>query len=444
MNPSSPPSASRLVEADRVHRDAYISQAVFEQEQRQFFAATWNFVAHASQVPQPGDYVTLDLAGRPLLVLRQDDGGIGVFYNRCAHKGSKLYTNAKGKAGKILLCPYHAWSYRLDGSPQGIPLRQEYADSALAQSQSGQGLTRVGAVAIHRDFVFVRLNPEGIGFEEYFGPSLQWLDNMADRSPTGRLVVSGGIIRNEIRCNWKVYLENINDVVHPVSTHESAGRSAKNVWESQPHPQGEPLPMAVEQMLPFASGYDFFNRLDAEVYPNGHCAVAVGLSTHTGYAYPQDYQDALAQAHGAQRAQEVLSKAPQNSTLFPSIAVKGAPLVMRVLRPLAANRMMLEAWSFRAEGAPDLLNERAITYNRLVFSPMSIVAHDDIHLFECVQKGLEADGNEWVSLHRGHNAADPAGDEDVRDVKPCKGSSELLLRNHFRAWAKFMAEAGNA
>lgn len=436
--------ASGLVQQDRVHRDAYISQAVFEQEQRTFFAATWNFVAHASQLPQPGDYVTLDLAGRPLVVVRQPEGGIGVFYNRCAHKGSKLYTNAQGKAGKILLCPYHAWSYRLDGSPQGIPLRQEYAESALTQSESGQGLTRVGAVAVYRDFIFVRLDPEGIGFEAYFGDALQWLDSMADRSPTGRLVVSGGIIRNEIRCNWKVYLENINDVVHPVSTHESAGKSARGIWESQPHAPDEPLPMAVEQMLPFASGYDFFNRLDAEVYPNGHSALAVGLSTHTGYAYPQDYQDALVLAHGAQRAEEVLTKAPQNVVLFPSIAVKGAPLVMRVLRPLAADRMLLEAWSFRAEGAPDLLNERAITYNRLVFSPMSIVAHDDVHLFECVQKGLESEGNEWISLHRGHDAAHPADDEVVQSVKPCKGSSELLLRNHYRAWAKFMAEAQEA
>ena len=109
---------------------------------------------------------------------------------------------------------------------------------------------------------------------------------------------------------------------------------------------------------------------------------------------------------------------------------------MRVVRPLAADRMLVEAWSFRAEGAPDLLAERAMTYNRLVFSPMSIIAHDDIHLFESVQKGLAAEGNEWVSLHRGH-AAD---EQEVTGTTPCKGTSELLMRNQFRAWAQFMAE----
>ncbi|MBB1649272.1 Rieske 2Fe-2S domain-containing protein [Delftia sp. UME58] len=435
MNTSSESLLSHIVQADRVHRDAYTSEALFEQEQRRFFAATWNFVAHASQLPESGDYVTLDLAGRPLLVVRQADAGIGVFYNRCAHKGTKLYTNERGHAGRVLQCGYHAWSYRLDGSTMGIPLRQEYAQSSLSQCQAGRGLSRVGAVAVHRDFIFVRLDEQGMGFEEYFGASLQWLDNMADRSPTGKLTVAGGIVRSTIRCNWKMYLENINDTIHPVSTHESAGKAAKIIWSHQP--EGQEMPLSMEQMLPFASGYDFFSRMDAELYPHGHSALAVNFSTHTGYAYPQPYLDALAQAHGFGHAEQVLARAPQNSVLYPSIAVKGAPLVMRVIRPLAVDRTLVEAWSLRAEGAPDLLHERAMTYNRLVFSPMSIVAHDDIHLFESVQQGLKAQGNEWVSLHRGS----APGHEEVTEPTPCKGTSEQLMRNQFQAWARFMGSA---
>ena len=426
-------SVAHLVEADRVHRDAYISDTVFAQEQRRFFAATWNFVAHASQLPNTGDYVTLDLAGRPLLVVRQSDRSIKVFYNRCAHKGSKLYTKERGNT-KMLQCAYHAWSYKLDGSKLGVPLRQEYEESRLSESPSGQGLTPVGAVEVYRDFVFVRLDRQGMDFHRYFGTSLQWLDNMVDRSPSGKLEVASGIIRNVIRCNWKMYLENINDTVHPVSTHESAGKAAKAVWEQQAGDQ--PMPIAVEQMLPFASGYDFFIKMDAEVYPHGHSALAVTLSTHAGYAYPQDYLDELNASLGEARAHEVLSKAPQNSVLYPCIAVKGAPLVMRVIRPLAADRMLIEAWSFCAVGAPELLNERAMTYNRLVFSPMSIVAHDDVHLFESVQQGLHSEGNEWVSLHRGSN-----GEPDVvTDTVACSGTNELLMRNQFQAWVQFMAD----
>ncbi|MBS0344273.1 MAG: oxidoreductase, partial [Proteobacteria bacterium] len=129
----------------------------------------------------------------------------------------------------------------------------------------------------------------------------------------------------------------------------------------------------------------------------------------------------------------VLTRSPQNSVLFPSLSVKGSPQAIRVIRPLAANRTLVEAWAFRAEGAPELLFERALSYNRLVFSPMSVVAHDDVHLFESMQKGLRAEGNEWVSLHRDHRPGDAeAAPQDVN------GTSELLMRNQFRAWAEFM------
>lgn len=68
---------------------------------------------------------------------------------------------------------------------------------------------------------------------------------------------------------------------------------------------------------------------------------------------------------------------------------------------------------------------------------MSIVAHDDIHLFESVQQGLKAQGNEWVSLHRGS----APGHEEVTEPTPCKGTSEQLMRNQFQAWARFMGSA---
>ncbi|MET3515072.1 phenylpropionate dioxygenase-like ring-hydroxylating dioxygenase large terminal subunit [Pseudacidovorax sp. 1753] len=427
-------AAGDWVRPDSVHRSAYVDRDVFDAEQRRFFGATWNFVAHDSQLAKPGSYVTLDLAGRPLLVLREGDGSVGVFYNRCAHKGTKLYTDEAGEAGRMLRCPYHAWTYKLDGSPLGIPLRRDYDLQALTDCEAGRGLTRVGAVRNYRGFVFVRLDAQGVGFDDYFGASLVWLDNMADRSPTGRLQVAGGVIRNVMRCNWKMYLENINDSVHPVSAHESAGKSAKAQWEESRPPGQAALPMAVEQLLPFASGYDFFEGMDAEVYPNGHSAMGVSVSSHSAYAQPAGYEEALNAAHGPERTREILGRSPQNVVLYPSIAIKGAPLAMRVIRPLAVDRTLVEAWSFRAEDAPDLLLQRALSYNRLVFSPMSILAHDDVHLFEAVQQGLQADANPWVSLHR---SFDPA-ELEATGTQHCKGTSELLMRNQHRAWSRFM------
>ena len=95
-------------------------------------------------------------------------------------------------------------------------------------------------------------------------------------------------------------------------------------------------------------------------------------------------------AHGAVRAEEILERAPQNAVLYPSLAVKGSPQAMRVIRPLAADRTAGRGLELSREGAPDVMLERTQTYNRLVFSPMSIVAHDDLHLFESIQQGLAA------------------------------------------------------
>lgn len=420
-----------LVEDDRVHRDLYLSEELFELEQRHFFANTWSFVGHASQLPKAGDYVALTVAGRPLLMVRQADGAVRVLHNRCAHKGTQLVAEGAGNAGRFFRCPYHAWTYQLDGAPLAIPLKSAYEGTRLRECESGQGLEAVKHTAVYRDFVFAKLNEAGPGFEEYFGASLRAIDNLVDRSPVGRLQVAGGVLRSVVRCNWKMVLENVNDTVHPMSTHESATRAANAVWQGRP--DDAPKPMAMEQILPFGAGYDFFDRMGGRVYPNGHSVLGIHFSIHSGYAALPEYETAMREAHGPERAAEILQRSPQNAILFPGLAVKSSPQAIRVIRPLAADRTLIEAWSFRVEGGPDLLLQRAMTYNRLVFSPMSMVAHDDLHLFERMQRGLRAGGNEWVSLHRNFDRAELEG--GTREVN---GTNELLMRNQFRAWVRFM------
>ncbi|MBT2324428.1 Rieske 2Fe-2S domain-containing protein [Variovorax paradoxus] len=426
-----PEAIQALVQDDRVHRDLYLSEEIFALEQERFFANTWLYVGHASQVPDSGDYWSLELAGRPVMMVRQPDGAVRVFYNRCAHKGTRLVTDESGNTGKFFRCPYHAWTYKLDGAPLAIPLKTGYEGTRLKECESGQGLTELKHTVVYRDFVFVRLSEHGPDFESYFGEVLGAIDNMVDRSPEGKLGVGGGVLRNIVHCNWKMYLENINDTVHPMSTHESATRAADALWQGRA--PDEPKPMAMEQILPFGSGYDFFDKMGGRVFANGHSVLGVNFSIHSNYAQLPDYEAAMRGAHGDERAVEILQRSPQNSVLFPSLSVKGSPQAIRVIRPLAANRTLIEAWSFRAAGAPDLLFERAMGYNRLVFSPMSVVAHDDVHLFESIQQGLKAEGNEWVSLHRDF---DPA--ELAQETITTNGTNELLMRNQFRAWAKYM------
>jgi phenylpropionate dioxygenase-like ring-hydroxylating dioxygenase large terminal subunit len=422
-----------LVEEDRVHRDLYLSDDVFAMEQRHFFGNTWNYLGHASQVPNAGDYAAVTIAGQPLVMVRQADGSVRVLHNRCAHKGTQLVSDGCGNAGKFWRCPYHAWTYKLDGAPLAVPMKAGYEGTRLKECKSGQGMESVKNTAVYRDFVFVKLNEGGPDFESYCGGALRAIDNLVERSPSGRLQVAGGVLRSVVRCNWKMYLENINDTVHPMSTHESATSAANRVWQGKS--ADAPKPMAMEQILPFASGYEFFDKMGGRVYPNGHSVLGVNFSIHSGYGQLPEYEAAMRDAYGPERAAEILERSPQNAILFPSLSVKSSPQAIRVIRPLAADRTLIEAWSFRVEGGPDVLLQRAQTYNRLVFSPMSMVAHDDLHLFESMQRGLASGRNEWVSLHRDFDRAELDGANTPRDVN---GTNELLMRNQFRAWVRYM------
>jgi len=105
-----------------------------------------------------------------------------------------------------------------------------------------------------------------------------------------------------------------------------------------------------------------------------------------------------------------------------------------VARPLAADKTLLESYTFRLKGAPDALLERTVTYNRLINSPMSVVGHDDLHCYRAIQEGLAAQGNEWVNLQRNFDAAEAGAAELTAN-----GTSDISMRNQFRAWREFMA-----
>ena len=223
-----PDAVRALVRPDQVHRDLYISEELFALEQEHFFANTWNYVGHDSQLPNAGDYIRAEIAGQPLMAVRQSDKSVRVMMNRCAHKGSRLVTAPFGNTGKFFRCPYHAWTYKTDGSLLSIPLKNGYEGTQLSECEASKGLTQVKHVRLYRGFIFVKLNDAGPDFDEYFGDSLSSIDNMADRSPEGELEIAGGCLRFMHQCNWKMFIENLNDTMHPMVAHESSAGTAKS------------------------------------------------------------------------------------------------------------------------------------------------------------------------------------------------------------------------
>ena len=232
-----------LVRETEVHRDVYVDQEVFDLEMEHLFANTWGYVGHDSQVPNAGDYYGTTIGRQPVLMVRHTDGVVHVLYNRCPHKGTRITIDTCGNAGKFFRCPYHAWSFKTDGSLLAIPLRKGYEHTGLEQSVAVKGIAPVRHVKNYRGFVFAKMNDVGPDFEEFFGESLSTIDNMVDRSPVGRLEVAGGVLRYMHNCNWKMLVENLTDTCHPMVAHEILGRNGnrrveEDVSRQQPEAAG--------------------------------------------------------------------------------------------------------------------------------------------------------------------------------------------------------------
>ena len=432
-----PEAVQALVRPGEVHKDLYVDPELFELEMEQLFANTWVYVGHASQVPQPGDYFTTTVGTEPVVMVRHTDRSVRVLVNRCPHKGVQVAGGTCGNTGKFFRCPYHAWTFKTDGSLLSLPLRKGYQNTGFEDCEASQGMATAGAVHVYRDFVFCRLAPQGISFEDFFGGSLSTIDNMVDRSPEGRLEVAGGVLRYMHPCNWKMLVDNQTDTCHPMVAHESSAGTAVAVWNRAP--EGTPKPMAVEQFAPFMSPYEFFEKMGIRVWNNGHGHTGVADSIHAAYSPVPGYWEQMVAAYGEERAQAILGDVRHNTVYFPNIMVKGPIQTLRVFKPVAVDRTLVESWTFRLVGAPDLLLERTCMYNRLINAPTSVVGHDDLEMYERAQQALKARGRDWMNVAR---LLEP-GETDAPEAV-VNGTSERQMRNQFQAWARFMTVGANA
>lgn len=430
-----PAAIRNLVRPEAIHRDLYLDPELFDLEMERLWRRTWIYVGHDSQVPQPGDFYSTQIGREPVIMLRGADARVRVLPNRCAHKGTRLVSAVHGKCpAGMIRCPYHGWTYRLDGSLRTVPLTGGYAGTGFEHSSASRGLVELPSVN-YRGFVFTRIAAEGPEFQAYFGDSLSSIDNLVDRSPEGRLEVTGGVLRYLHDCNWKMYVENLNDAMHPMVAHESSAGTAKRLWDAAP--PGSPAPMVIEQFVPFVNGYDFFEKMGVRVYENGHSYTGVNFSIHSRYSSVGEYEQRMAAAHGEARARQILGEARHNTVYYPSLTIKGAIQSIRVARPLSVDRTLIESWTLRLVGAPDELLARTVTYSRLINAPTSMVGHDDLHCYRAIQEGLASSSSDWVSLHRNRTEA-----EATQLPGTYGATNEIPMRGQYRAWAAIMAGDG--
>ncbi|MBS0212816.1 MAG: aromatic ring-hydroxylating dioxygenase subunit alpha [Proteobacteria bacterium] len=190
-----------LEEASTIPATWYIDPRIAELERRTTFARTWQLAARADQVREPGQYVTCEIAGEPILVVRGEDGVLRGFFNVCRHHAAAVMTERQGCA-KNLRCPYHGWTYTLEGALKGTPS----FTSECHFDRAAHGLVPV-AIRVWENWVFVRLDRDGPSFEEGVG------SNLLDEIASLQLSNLSWFERRHYHfdCNWKVFVDNYLD-----------------------------------------------------------------------------------------------------------------------------------------------------------------------------------------------------------------------------------------
>ena len=200
----------------------FISPEVFAEEQERIFSAHWVLVGHQGQVERAGDYFVQEVAGESLIIARDRAGTIRAFYNVCRHRGTRLCEEQSGHSSTIQ-CPYHAWTYGLDGRLVGAP----HMDEVPEFDKTRYALHAVN-LATWEGFIFVNLADDPISLEEWFTPLAgKFSDWNMPRLRSAKRVVY------DVRANWKLMFENYSECyhcpgVHPMLSKVSPYDSAEN------------------------------------------------------------------------------------------------------------------------------------------------------------------------------------------------------------------------
>jgi phenylpropionate dioxygenase-like ring-hydroxylating dioxygenase large terminal subunit len=433
MTADTPRDLAGLVEPDRVHKRVYTDRSIYAMEMDRIFGRAWIYVGHESQVRAAGDYHQALIGRESVFMVRGPDEAVHVLFNRCPHKGTKLVAFPEGNAGKFLRCPFHGWSFKCDGSLHSVPVRDGYEGTRFAFDDPAFSIRRLPRQASYRGFVFASLAEEGPSLESFLGGIKSSIDNFCDRAPSGEVEVAGGVFRVWQHSNWKIFFENLNDTSHPMVTHESSVNAARAKHQSLP--PDTPMPFRLHIIEGNGEPYEFWDRLEMVGFDRGHSYMGAIFKPPTD-PVSLAHIAALNAAYGEARTQEILQVQRHNSIIYPSCSPHTSFQQLRVIRPVAVDRTLVEIYTFRLKGAPDAVFQRAVVYANVVNAPSSNVMPDDIEVYARAQQGLATDGGDWVSLHR-----DAGRDQPIPGGFVGNGLSELPMRNQFRAWADYMAGA---
>ncbi|WP_317056676.1 aromatic ring-hydroxylating oxygenase subunit alpha [Roseovarius rhodophyticola] len=190
--------------------EAYVEPRWYDIDQRAVFAKTWQWVCHVEKLRNPGSYLTTQIAGHPIAIVRDREGALRAFYNVCKHRAHELLSG-EGETTRIM-CPYHAWVYKLDGQLVRAPETEGLKDFDMGQICLDQV-----QVEEFCGFVFVNLDPKAASLSEQSGDLETEIRHWA---PDIEQLTFGRRLTYDIKSNWKNVVDNFLECYHCPTAHK--------------------------------------------------------------------------------------------------------------------------------------------------------------------------------------------------------------------------------
>ena len=314
----------------------YTDPDIFRAECDGLLARTWQFAGHASQLENPGDYFTFEIAGESLFCVRGRDGKIRTFYNVCQHRAHQLVQGSGNT--RVVVCPYHAWTYELTGELRAGP------NIAAVEGFDKSAICLTGVrTELFLGFVFINLDPDAKPMEDWFPNARaeleEYVPNWADLRPLEWVEIPEN-------CNWKVSVENYSECYHCSLNHPTFATGVIKPETYDIQPQGYCLRHTTD-----------CNTLDQMTY-----------DIHSGFDHHDEYSSWF---------------------LWPMVSFQVYPgnvLNTYHWRAVDAGHVVVWRGWYSIDGVEDGVVRKLAVQDR------ETTVEEDIHLVESVQKGLKSKG----------------------------------------------------
>jgi p-cumate 2,3-dioxygenase subunit alpha len=401
----------------RVNRRVFTDPECLEQERRRLFDKCWIYAGHGSEVPHAGDFRSRNVAGRPLILVRGDDGAVRVLLNTCTHRGAMVCRQKSGNA-KTFQCAYHAWTYNSRGQLVGVPGEDSYS---AAFRRDEMGLAAPAQVNNYRGFVFVCFDRDAESLYDYLASAREYLDLIADQCQLGMKIVAGQQSYSA-RANWKLLVENSYDGYHGLPTHQ---RYFTFLADAGVQLKGGNIASQRQCAIDLGNGHAVLEYDSPWGRPIAQWAANFGEHRKPHF---EELRRRFDERFGVERAQRICETS-RNLGIFPNLVINDIMAVtVRTFFPVSPDYMEVNAWALAPvdESAQD--SELRLDNFLTFLGPGGFATPDDVEMLESCQRGFANREVAWSDISRGMKREHPS----ITD--------ELQMRAFWRRWNHLMME----